>query len=285
MFFLGSIPLRSFNRGRSLGVCLLAGLMSFTFIVVACAQSDEDSEFKKGCRACHNELIEKWDGAKTRHFPYAKQKCEVCHAAEHKKFTAEKSKPCTICHSLTSEKLKKAHFNADVTTANCFKCHYTHGSERKGMLKEVLHVPFESGMCDMCHQVTAEGKIEVKGEVKKICTACHSDKTPKADDIVHAGFEMSECTDCHTPHTSPFGKLLVENLSDKCFSCHDKEVAKKHPFDVKASPKTAPKMDVKWLTDGKVTCVSCHEPHFAKVPFLLKAPLEGGKLCDKCHAQ
>lgn len=287
---------------------ILAIISIFIFMLVFSAQaSAEEKEFKKGCRGCHKEMIEKWDTAEIKHYPYREEKCESCHSLEHKKFTplevraegaastsggllltgftAELDKPCLICHDLAAEKIKKAHFSSDFTGKNCFSCHYTHASDKKGMLKEWAHEPFVSGMCDMCHEINSEGKIKVKEDIKKVCLVCHSDLAGKEDKFVHPAYEMMECTECHDPHTSAYARLLKKGISEICFSCHGKEVAKKHPYDVSPSNKIILEKSNKiWFNySNKLTCVSCHKPHTANQSFLLKESLENGRLCYSCH--
>jgi predicted CXXCH cytochrome family protein len=237
--------------------------------------SAQESEFKKGCRQCHNEVLDKWDMAEVKHFPYREQGCESCHALEHKKFTAELGKPCVICHDLASVEIKKGHFGADVTGADCFNCHYTHGSDRKGLLKEEVHTPFGSGMCDVCHKIGSEGKIETKAELKKTCLICHANIATKEDKITHAAYELFECTSCHSAHTATYDGLLNKELTALCLDCHGKNQVRKHPYDVRPSEKIT--------YSDTVTCVSCHRPHAAKFSFLLKDSLQEGKLCYNCH--
>ncbi len=262
-------------------------VLAFIFLYNNYILRAEDKEFKKGCRSCHSESIEKWDVSETKHFPYREEKCESCHASEHKKFTADLEKPCLICHDLAAEKIKKAHFSANLSGKNCFGCHYTHASDKKGLLKEQVHVPFGSGMCDVCHEIDAAGKIKAKDGMKKVCFVCHSNLTNKEDKFIHPAYEMMECVSCHNPHTSEYKNLLSKGVSELCFDCHDKTQAKKHPYDVYPSTKIIlEKSDKIWFTySNKVTCVSCHKPHTSNIPFLLKDSTENGKLCYNCHAK
>ena len=152
-------------------------------------------------------------------------------------------------------------------------------------MKKTVHPPFASGMCEVCHSADADGKLKVIDNLRKACLACHSDKEPKAGAVVHEGFEMLECTDCHSPHTTRHERLLRRDVSETCFDCHDPKQAEKHPYDVTASPKirTGEKSITGLTGEGKVVCTSCHNPHFAERVFLLKETLEGGKLCHRCH--
>lgn len=247
----------------------------------------DNKEFKKGCRGCHSDQIEKWDMAEVKHFPYREEKCESCHAAEHKKFTAETGKPCLICHDLNSEKIKKAHFSADLTGINCFNCHYTHAADKKGLLKESVHQPFAEAMCDACHSINAQAKIEVRAKMRETCLICHSELVAKDDTVKHPGFEMSECVDCHNPHTSSQRWLLVKDVSNICFGCHDKAEAAKHPYDVVPSQKIKLDKSAKiWLTySNQISCSSCHNSHAAKIPFLLRESLDNKDFCYLCHSK
>lgn len=265
---------------RGIRILFIAILVGVAMVLSAWAQEGE-KEFKKSCRGCHGDILEKWDASPVKHFPYEKQKCESCHAAEHKKFTAEKDKPCAICHSLDSEKIKKSHFSLNLAGADCFSCHYVHGAPNEGMLKEVVHMPFEAGMCDACHSVDPAGKIQVKENIHEACFVCHSEIQTKEGETIHPALEMGECNQCHNPHTSPHSKLLNQTVSETCFNCHSEDQAKKHPFDVVPSEKIALQADLTY--EGLVTCVSCHNPHKAKFPFLMKETLEGQKACSQCH--
>ena len=92
--------------------------LSFSALVFA-----QESEFKEKCRSCHKEVLDKWDMSAIKHYPYREGKCESCHAAEHKKFTAEAGKPCLICHDLTSEKIKNSHFSVNLSDVDCVVPH------------------------------------------------------------------------------------------------------------------------------------------------------------------
>jgi len=91
-----------------------------------------ENEMKKQCRECHNEAIEKWDSLKRRHFPYKREKCDVCHGLKHKTFTTKPENTCIICHDLSSPSITQKHASANLTGTQCFTCHYIHGSNEKG---------------------------------------------------------------------------------------------------------------------------------------------------------
>ena len=87
-----------------------------------------------------------------------------------------------------------------------------------------------------------------------------------------------ECSICHLSHSMSGAILLNKPLSGLCLDCHaDRKSPGDHIVDV------VPSMDVRGLplTEGKMTCVTCHDPH--KDPFgrMLRADPE--KLCSICH--
>src|SRR3989338_1932237 len=159
------------KRGVVTGLSLVILSLAFPFPV----RAEEDSEFKKGCRECHEEILGSWDLASVKHPPYVKQKCESCHSAEHKKFNSEKGQPCLVCHNLDSDKILEAHGSFNLSEADCYQCHDIHGSEQEGLLKKTVHPPFASGMCEVCHSADADGKLKVIDNLRKACLACHSD--------------------------------------------------------------------------------------------------------------
>ncbi len=87
--------------------------------------------------------------------------------------------------------------------------------------------------------------------------------------------------DCSTCHVLQGGKptpALAKKLPDLCLDCHPDRVApQEHPVDVAPSsqPKNLP------LADGKMTCVTCHNPHQNPYGSLLRLPET--ELCFACH--
>lgn len=276
------------RRVSPIGVIVCAFIFCFAnqWMQTGSARADQTQEYKKECQACHAEQLNAWDLADVQHFPYKAGKCRSCHAAEHKQFNSELTQTCQVCHDLNSEKIKKAHFSANISGVDCLKCHYTHASDQKGLLKEVTHQPFGLKMCGACHVVDEAGKIKVQDNIEKVCKACHSDKTGKGMAVAHPALEMLGCPDCHNPHTTSRPRLLSRNMTDLCLDCHDQSQIEKHPVDIEPSAKAAVNPGKPWLIlDGKVTCASCHNPHFAEIPFLLKETTVDGKLCADCHTK
>jgi predicted CXXCH cytochrome family protein len=105
---------------------------------------------------------------------------------------------------------------------------------------------------------------------KEACLVCHDDLSASIDARVsHPPARDGECSACHNPHVSRFGKLLKDHPGPLCATCHteleevlDREVV--HPPVAEAS------------------CGACHEPHGGKHAGLLVS--EGTDLCGECHA-
>jgi len=85
------------------------------------------------------------------------------------------------------------------------------------------------------------------------------------------------CTFCHTDHKGKGGALLKKDINELCSVCHQKRIAKgEHKVGIKISKpvKSIP------LQDGKMTCISCHDPH-SKTAAMLRMP--ASDLCVLCH--
>jgi DmsE family decaheme c-type cytochrome len=124
----------------------------------------------------------------------------------------------------------------------------------------------------ICFAVVAhaeDNKFKLKmGARGKICLNCHvnfQDKLKKP--FVHTPVKSGDCTGCHSPHASSHGKMLSEEVSRICSTCHGKMVPEKAISAHKV------------VVEGG--CVKCHDPHSANNKFnLLKA---GNELCFGCH--
>jgi DmsE family decaheme c-type cytochrome len=95
------------------------------------------------------------------------------------------------------------------------------------------------------------------------CLSCHRQTgLPEWHASTHA-VEGVQCFDCHTTHT-------VSNPLDTCQECHPEAVA---AFRL---PSHHP------VREGKMSCVSCHDPHVA-TEAQLKTRMRVNDLCFECH--
>jgi|Deesub1362A_J573_1020465.scaffolds.fasta_scaffold00013_158 predicted CXXCH cytochrome family protein len=89
-----------------------------------------------------------------------------------------------------------------------------------------------------------------------------------------------DCSICHVSNKTATEIHLRRPLSDLCLECHpDRGSPADHIVDV------TPSMEVKDLPldkDGKMTCVTCHDPHgmTGLVKLLRDSPSD---ICGHCH--
>lgn len=103
-----------------------------------------------------------------------------------------------------------------------------------------------------------------KADDNQVCIECHQNKQhPDWASSTHA-MEGILCTDCHTIHTQ-------SNPLDTCKKCHADvygqfRLPNHHP-----------------VREGKMSCVSCHDPH-SSTEMMLKTPTgRTNDLCYTCH--
>ncbi len=133
------------------------------------------------------------------------------------------------------------------------------------------HAAFEGGDCAICHQNADPHKPgPINGTVNQLCLDCHDDfKVILARKSSHAAATAS-CTNCHNPHNAALPKLLVDDISTGCLSCHEK--VKDQAVHTKVPHGAV-------STGGK--CINCHNPHGSDVEHLLtQLPMNQ---CLGCH--
>jgi predicted CXXCH cytochrome family protein len=87
-----------------------------------------------------------------------------------------------------------------------------------------------------------------------------------------------DCTICHQPAGAHSVGNLKKPLSDLCLECHrDRRSPNEHKVDIPA------RTEVKGLPlfDGKITCLTCHDPHANTYGSMLR--MTAGDLCMVCH--
>ncbi|RJQ48251.1 MAG: cytochrome C [Nitrospiraceae bacterium] len=117
--------------------------------------------------------------------------------------------------------------------------------------------------------ISAQQKATEKQTESCITAQCHA-KVGK-EKFVHGPIAAGECTICHgespkhrdDPKNNKFKP--IKNISEKCYSCHEKFKTKKFTH--------VP------VQDGD--CLACHNAHGSEFKFQLKA--KGGEMCFTCH--
>jgi len=84
------------------------------------------------------------------------------------------------------------------------------------------------------------------------------------------------CDFCHKGDPGK-GNLLNSDINELCSGCHQERLAAgEHKVGVK-SPAKANGLP---LADGKMTCITCHDPH-SQAPSMLRR--SGEEVCISCH--
>jgi predicted CXXCH cytochrome family protein len=88
-----------------------------------------------------------------------------------------------------------------------------------------------------------------------------------------------DCGLCHREHGAQKGMVLLNKpVQELCIECHpDRTTPNEHMVDI------VPSMRVKKLPllNGKMTCITCHDPHKNPYGKMLRAPQRD--LCFICH--
>jgi predicted CXXCH cytochrome family protein len=104
-------------------------------------------------------------------------------------------------------------------------------------------------------------------------------KTPARPPVSYTLPEIKkDCATCHLPAGTAAVGELKKKLSALCLDCHgDRKPPAEHKVDI------VPAREVKGLplTDGMITCFTCHDPHKNSHGSLLR--MKATDLCLRCH--
>lgn len=101
------------------------------------------------------------------------------------------------------------------------------------------------------------------------------------ENVITLPTEHAACSSCHV-FSSETGRAALQNGStpdEICYGCHsDRAKAGEHRVGVPVRESQAELP----LIDGKLACITCHEPHgLSGLPSLLRTAPED--LCRRCH--
>ncbi|MCL5022589.1 MAG: cytochrome c3 family protein [Nitrospirae bacterium] len=125
-------------------------------------------------------------------------------------------------------------------------------------------------------------------KVRKIMSRMHGNAIERAVlgftvALFMAGYAFAadkhECGYCHVSSAGGTDVRLKNPLAELCVGCHpERKSGSEHRVGLSPSVK----VDLPLTKDGKMTCVTCHDPHSkGEYPKLLRvAP---SALCLKCH--
>jgi len=234
---------------------------------------DMDSKYGKTCISaeCHPVPV---FGTVLKHPPYLEGACMVCHedhsSARPALLKLEGNGMCLSCHTSVEMTPQKGTLAHPPTEQTCTACHDPHESRVRNFLRrdELLHE----------------------------CAGCHSEFLKEANEkpYKHRFFEpVTECGSCHFAHRGSKNKYLRKNLTESCLTCHDLpiQVDGRNLENVGRNMRNAPIVHGALEKGG---CETCHTPHGAQQPALLREGYPTGsystyktedyQLCWQCHS-
>jgi predicted CXXCH cytochrome family protein len=174
--------------------------------------------------------------------------------------TAGRDELCSSCHD--PQDLQPAHAGFPGTLRDCLSCHSPHGSDRPGLIRNILHGPYNKG-CETCH-VSGSGSVAIE-----TCQQCHPEVLERMQSLHNhlTRRDGNSCVNCHTPHAGDDKHLLRARQKQVCARCHRPSVEK-----YKNSPYKHESIDI---------CSDCHYPHGGDEMAMLKG--DGLEVCALCH--
>ena len=205
----------------------------------------------------HAEKVFPLDGA------HASAKCASCHASlDFSKASAK----CASCHS----DVHRGELGPD-----CARCHTTRSfvdQARLARVHETTRFPLRGAHaatpCESCHTPTAAGQPQFANR-PTTCISCHRADYDRAKAPPHAGLPTN-CNSCHTEtawrgapfnHNTTQFPLSGAHQATPCSACHADGVFKGKP----------------------TTCVSCHQPDYARTVSPPHGAAAFATTCATCH--
>lgn len=144
-----------------------------------------------------------------------------------------------------------------------------------------------SATCETCHgdgarhietndpaDIVNPGRLSIEDSTRQ-CLECHGENAAQTHWLGSAHQRRGVgCLDCHGVHeeTAPDSMTAVEARTEACYSCHQ---------DVRSDMRKVSHHPVR---EGKMTCLSCHDPHGAPSKGNLNAATVN-ELCYQCHTE
>jgi DmsE family decaheme c-type cytochrome len=184
----------------------------------------------------------------------------------------KKDATCTRCHDqnevnpVLSIYQTKHGVRADSRTPTCQSCHGDSDKHLKGdpnvKGRASPDVIFKKG-------IYATSEAQVQGAA---CLTCHQSGLRKHwTGSQHESRDVS-CASCHSIHIKDDPVLAKTTQASVCFSCHKQQRAQTHR--ISRHP----------ITEGKVSCSDCHNPHGGTGDKLLVKGSTNAT-CYTCHAE
>jgi len=180
-----------------------------------------------------------------------------------------------------------------IGTEHCESCHpqavsnWSHTSHRGVRLE---HDGLTVEGCEVCHGPGAEharspfdpsnitrfsdSSVQPIADQNRRCLHCHAGgERINWPNSAHERHDLA-CSDCHNPmaRLSSRGLLANVGINETCYACHQQQRAE---FNRRSHMP---------LPEGKLSCVSCHNPHGGITEPLLRT-VRLNDTCFECHAE
>jgi predicted CXXCH cytochrome family protein len=225
---------------------------------------------KELCFGCHGATGEH-TSLRNQHAPFGQGRCARCHephGGAEGTMTEQVPSLCLGCHDVEKASTVQKHRGMPVAGADCIGCHAPHASDGRGLVHEIVHVPYADGDCSDCHGSTRE--VSVSDE-KKLCIGCHPGIGEDVKTVaLHQPLEGERpCSVCHEPHAASGTSLVPADRDGLCASCHPGQAE-----SLKSSVYSHPAQSVG-------TCTICHDPHFTADD---RGRRKVDRVCGTCHS-
>ncbi len=182
--------------------------------------------------------------------PAAPEVCKACHSSYYDSFAASK-------HG------QQGNVRGPATHGSCLACH------GQGALEHAK----QGGGRGVGGIINPASKAQSADERNAGCLSCHKSDSKRSHWMgsTHQAREVA-CASCHSLHT-PRDKVLDKlTQPEVCFSCHKEQRA-----EINRPSRHA-------ITEGKIGCSDCHNPHGSVGPKLMKRD-SVVETCYQCHME
>jgi len=222
-------------------------------------------------------------------------------------------KYCDRCHERrpTDKKSVELLYSNNIIVL-CTSCHWTNNFMHPvditipPFLHSPKHLPLSAEKkitCETCHNACAKQNVEEPRLIRRqpeyksrkdLCFECHNKKRYANINPHTQQYDIEKCLYCHE---HDIRRLLYIKLNKKntlktkefllCMRCHQKKNPvnfSSHTSHMDMTPvRLIIPMEFPLNSDGKITCSTCHDPHFWKSNNFLRGDLPNSKFCLNCH--
>jgi len=214
------------------------------------------------------------------HAPYVQRQCFECHD-RNVGYVAQVQgvESCQSCHEDYFKIADADWIHGPIVMLECARCHAPHRSPYPGLLTQP-----QLDLCYQCHDASWIEADPFHRQVEDLtCSNCHDphaagnrlllvdarsferrSKIRHVSGSEHPPWQRNECAACHLTEQ---GNVLVDNVDQACFACHEDQL---EVTDVPLHKAVS-----------ELQCTFCHTAHKSPRPNLIRPTAED--VCFKCH--